>query len=180
MQKNNATQKEDDHDVIYTLRTISQNQLHLIALADQKANILLGIVVFIITVAFLRTTITLDGNDWLVLPVYIFLGFQLLSSILALFVILPSSTMKGKKKALTQESNPLFFGCYTQYTQNEYLTFVDENITSNKQARNALSIDVYQTGKVLQGKYLYLRLAYLAALIGIIFPLGLALFKLQS
>jgi len=152
----------------------------LINLADQKANILLGLIVFIITFIFLKSSISLNKNDGLALPIYIFLAFQSLACVLALLVILPRKAPKKLNQSLTDEDNPMFFGCYTKYTQDEYLKFVDQHITDNEQARRAVSRDAYQTGQVLQRKYHYLRLSYLTALIGIIVPIGFTFFKLQS
>ena len=41
-EENSPEEKEDQHDIIYAVRTAQQHQVQLSLMADQKANILIG------------------------------------------------------------------------------------------------------------------------------------------
>mgnify|MGYP006244506093 FL=1 len=80
---------------------------------------------------------------------------------------LPKS--KNGNESIDAISNPLFFGAFADFEEDEYLEHVAENIFCNDTARRFLAKDIHQSGKVLSTKYRKLSYACRHALIGFIF-----------
>ena len=166
-------QDNDDHDVIYALRTVHQNQTHLITLADQKANILIGIVAVIFSILFTNTHFLTNIHQWLLIPFICFLLVELMVVILALLVILPKNITRIRRRKLEDMSNPLFFGSFIQFKEDEFVKFLFNDLNNDRIARIYLIKDIYQTGIVLKKKYVLLRYAYIFAVIGVVLLLSL-------
>ena len=160
-------QDMDDHDVIYALRTVHQNQTQLVVLADQKANILIGIVAVVFTILFTKTHFLTNIHERLLIPFVCFLLMEVLAAFLALFVILPKKIVRPESMKIEDVSNPLFFGIFTKFKQDEYVTFLSDKLIDNQSARVLLITDIYQQGGVLKRKYSLLRYAYTVAAIGV-------------
>lgn len=158
-------------DVIYTLRTAHQNQTQLLILADQKANILIGAVVVALTIIFARSNLMTTLNSALIVPFGLFLVLELCAFVLALMVITPSVSGRAKLKRVSDIPNPLFFGFFTQFKEDEYVDYLCDKLHNNDMARRLLAADLYQIGCVLKKKYKVLKYAYISAAAGIILPL---------
>lgn len=167
---NNNEAVSSNHDTIYTLTTVSQNQVQLVELADQKANILLGILVVVLTIVFVHQDQFLTNKNHFVVAVYIFLLIQATASFLAILVIIPSKLNWEKTSDLDKATNPLFFGVFTNYSEEVYTSFILNNLQDNNSARNLLIHNIYQTGVVLKRKYRFLRYSYIVAILGIVIP----------
>ena len=89
-----------DRDVIYALRTVHQNQMQLILLADQKANILIGIVAVIFTILFTNTNFLTNISQWLLVPFACFLLVEVMFVVLALLVIFPKNINRLRKRKI--------------------------------------------------------------------------------
>lgn len=160
--------KDGDRDVIYALRTAHQNQTQHIILADNKANVLIGIVAVVLTIMSTRLSMfsTLDRTFSLIIATFIVL--QVIALLLALLVITPK-TLKGFDAADKEEmTNPFFFGFFTRLSQQDYLHWMQTTLENNRQARDLLARDMYQIGCVLQRKYRLLKLAYLFTVLGFV------------
>ena len=158
--------KVADNDVIHVLRSTHSNQAGLIALADQKSNVIIGIIAVILTLLFTNTAFlqTLDRLSILLLIVCVFT--ELLALFFALLVIMPKSANDSSNSKIESISNPLFFGLFTKFKEDEYVNHLIENIDNNLSARQHMAIDIYQTGHVLKRKYLFLKYAYTLAACG--------------
>ena len=172
-----ATAKKDDHDVIYTLRTAHQNQTQLVIMADKKAHILIGVISVILTILFTKVDVQPDLRASFILPFASFLLLEMTAVVLALLVIIPSTKRFNTPPDINNIANPLFFGFFTNYPQEEYVDFLIKRVDDNDAARRALVTDLYQIGCILKKKYRLLRYSYLSATIGILIPLlgGLAI-----
>lgn len=166
---------QDVHLIICTLRSAHQNQTRLITLADQKANALIGALALIFTILFANT------QQILTLPLIsriAFLGFliaEIIGIAYALLVIFPKNIKMKKCNTPEEVSNPLFFGAYTQFEEDEYVPYLSEQLSTGDSAHQLLIKDFYQVGTVLKCKYGLLRRAYIMAVSGfIILLLGLA------
>ncbi len=158
-----------DNDVIQTLRTAHQNQTQLNLMADQKANILIGTLALMFTVVLTRL-LTLADNQALLVTLVIFMLMQLLPLVLTVMVLIPKN-INGKTSAdINNIQNPLFFGFFTQYSQQQYSTYMHGLLVDNESARELIINDIYQIGVILRRKYRLLRLAYLSALLGFLVP----------
>ncbi len=162
-----ASQKKDDHDVIYTLRTAHQNQTQLIIMADKKAHILIGVISVILTILLTRFELQ---TEWL-LPLGIFFVMEVTAVLLALLVIIPSTKRFHAPKDIRDAKNILFFGFFTHYPQDTYLDHLMHTLDDNLSARRLLATDLYQAGLVLKKKYRLLRYSYILSITGIFVPL---------
>ncbi|MCK4711122.1 MAG: hypothetical protein KAU21_21095 [Gammaproteobacteria bacterium] len=137
-------------------------------LADQKANILIGVVAIICTIVFTKSDILTTMNGSLLIPFICFLVLEVLAMFLALLVILPKNINRQNLIKLEDASNPLFFGVFTNYSEQEYVDFLINHMNDDQSARTLLATDLYQVGIVLKKKYSLLKYAYSFAVVGVV------------
>jgi hypothetical protein len=131
-------------------------------IVDQKANIVLGAFFIFITV----TQTMLKNHSQYDLSIWILSVFFTLSAIFALLVITPR--FRKPKPVSGLPNNLLFFGSFATMAQEEYVNALKGALHDNEQARTLIMRDIYQIGKVLDKKYVNLRLSYLSLGAGII------------
>ena len=167
------TNDNNDRDVIQTLRTAHQNQTQLNLMADQKANILIGTLVLMFTVVFTRLLTLTEFSNKIIIPLAVFIVLELVPIVLTTLVLIPRNISGLKDIAIQDMPNPLFFGFFTRFSEQEYCDYLSEKLSDNECAQNFLVKDIYQIGVILKRKYFLLRLAYLFAMIGFIIPVVL-------
>ena len=155
-------QPSQQGDVIYVLRTAQQHHVMLGMIADQKANIILGAFLIFITV----TQAMLENHSQYSIAMWILSAFFSMSAIFALLVITPR--FRNPKPASGKPVNLLFFESFSVLDQDEYVSALKDSLQDNEQARTLIIRDIYQIGKVLDKKYVNLRLSYLSLATGII------------
>lgn len=150
---------EANDDVIVALRTAQQHQVQLNVLADQKANINIGFTLFFITLTQSQISLGDDAPDFIRLWFMLSILSIALSLLLALIVVLPriGKTRINKPQEM---SNPFYFGLFSQLKQGEYVDYLSGRLQNNKNAREMLTVDIYQIGLVLNRKYRLLRFSY--------------------
>ena len=158
----NQSQSNSHHSrssVVYMLRTAQQHHVQLSALADQKASILIGASLVVMTLLLGQFSIGKVS-----LPLIILAGSTLISAFFAVLVVMPSvgKTLKG-------ESNPLFFGTFIHQSKEEFLNNITQLIESDESVYRAMMLDIYQMGTVLYAKkYRWLTYSYRTFLVGLI------------
>lgn len=157
-------------EAIYLLRTVHQNQMHLNSMADQKANILIGTMIIVSTIAFSRIYLMEDTDQAMFLTVVFFLVLEWTALILGAMALIPKTVGRSSCASLEQIPNKLFFGFFTQFPEDEYTHHMLDAIGSSAGARELLIRDIYQLGVVLKKKYRLLRYAYIACLVGLAAP----------
>ena len=157
-----ADKMKHQSDVIYVLRTTQQHHVMLGMIADQKANIILGVYLIFIT----ATQSLFESHGQYAIPIWVLSAFFTLSAVFALLVIAPRFRSQNPSSGPT--SNLLFFGSFTSMQQDEFIDTLKENLQTNDQARTLMMKDIYQIGKVLNKKYRNLRLSYIFIGIGVI------------
>jgi hypothetical protein len=148
-------------DGIHLLRTTAQIQYQLSQMADQKANMLLGVtfVIFTITVAQVRS-----GDREI--PLLILGAAAFISAVLAILAVLPSVTTPPKSDSVR---NILFFGSFAQLAEQEYVQAMLSIVGDHRTVYEAFCHDIYQNGRVLsRKKYLLLGYAYRVLLAGLV------------
>lgn len=156
-----------NNDVIQALRTAHQNQTQLNLMADQKANILIGTLALMFTVVITRL-LTLAENDALWVTLLVFITMQMVSLILTVMVLIPKNIRGKTPTDIKHIQNPLFFGFFTQYTQQQYSDYMHAILVDNESARQLIINDMYQIGVILRRKYRLLKWAYFSALLGVL------------
>jgi hypothetical protein len=156
------------HDVIYALRTAHQHQSQLLVVADQKANILVGILAVILTIIFTKADVLTHLSGKFSISIACFIVLEVVALILALLVIMPKTIGRLNTTNIENIPNPFFFGFYTRFGEDEYLEYLSRRLNNDKSARYLLGKDLYQIGFVLKRKYVLLKYAYVLAVVGVI------------
>ena len=108
------SEKNPDKDVVYTLRRAHQKQAQLIMLADQKAQILSGLVLVVLTLMetrlnYMNTDGLLDGlNVFSVGVLCLFFAAEVIAISLGILVVMPRFPQKMRDQKIEKIQNPLF------------------------------------------------------------------------
>lgn len=144
----------------HMMRTAQLAQLQLSAMADAKANILMG-------AAFVTFTIAIGQarGGTAPLPLLILGGAAFFAAIFAVMAVLPSIGRSGR----AGKGNILFFGYFTALGEEEFIDEVTARLASEDSIYRTMARDIYQNGQVLQNKkYRMLGIAYRIFLLGLV------------
>lgn len=147
-----------------------RNQLELIAIADNKANMITAVcaaLIFLI-IALFSSGFSQSGSPILdklefVLPLGILLAFSCVSAICAVLALKPK-IIRTKQEG----RSAIFFGNYYRKTISEYKTEMKEIMKSPESIYDHMLTDMYHNGLVLQRKYALLGYAYTIFLLALI------------
>jgi len=171
----NTTDKPDDHDVIYALRTAQQHQVQLSLIADQKANIIIGVTMIFLSAIQSQLFSSDFSSKVYFLPLIVLSVMISIAFFTAILVVLPR-TSNQKFKTPEEMPNPLFFGHYASLDEKTYSNYMLNILKDNTSARELLIKDTYQIGRILKKKYALLKYSYMFLASGVlIFVLALAI-----
>jgi len=145
-------------NAIHLVRTTQQAHYTLSQMADQKASILMGatFVIFTITVGQAK------GGTMPPVPLLVLGGFAFISAVLTVLAVVPFTKAKPGGKP-----NLLFFGSFTQLSEEDYVERVLEALETDESIFRTMATDIYQNGTVLaRKKYKMLGYAYRVFLVG--------------
>lgn len=151
-------------------RVTVRNQLRSISIADQKANILIGINTILIsiivtilgvesTVPGLRFISELDLN----IPLLVFLLACFGSGYIAVLAVRPA-----KRPWKSNAPNKVFFKNYDEMILDDFKAYIDGILESGQNIYDALNTDMYLFGNTIIRKYNYLRVAYTIFMFGLV------------
>ena len=155
-------------------RVVFRTQLNLISIADNKANMVMGINAMIITILvgilssrMIFTTETFTADPEMMVPVVLILFTALLTAIFAIKAARPKLIMP-KDDGLTGhlKGSYTFFENIWDMDSNEYLSKMKTLINSPDDIYENMIIDIHNQAKVLHSKFRSLRVAYMIFLIG--------------
>lgn len=162
-----AEQQTDREDIIYALRTAHQGQMQLNLMADQKANILVGTILLLMTVLLTRLSSLELNQPWLPIVITVVTIVEVIAVALGILVIKPRTRYLKKPIKVTDMPNPLFFGFFCHLEEHEYIHYMQNLLVDNRAAHQLLLKDYYQIGQVLKRKFLLLKYAYFFAALGL-------------
>jgi pycsar effector protein len=145
-------------NAVNMIRNAQAIHVRLSAMADQKASILMG-------ASFVIFTITINqSHDALPpLPLLVLGSFAFVSAVLTVLAIIPKTRMPAGAPV-----NLLFFGSFTQLSQDEFVDRVVEAMADEETMLRTVAADLYGNGLVLQRKkYRRLEWAYRVFLTGL-------------
>lgn len=157
----------------YMLRGAQQHHVQLSAMADQKANIIIGFSSVILSVGI--TQLSGDQILWAVPVLVVFAGIALIFAIQA---VMPRFRLKEHpdRKAV---ANPLFFGHFTDLSLDEYEQEMEQILADDAEIYRTVVRDIYQLGQVLKyKKYHYLALSYRVFWVGVVATLAVLVLQL--
>ena len=141
------------------------NHIHLSAIADNKAHIMISVNSILLSVAISMLTYqTLTSkNPLLVLPIVIFLVTGLTSLIFAVLSSRPRIHTPAPGHA-----NPIFFGHFVHMAPDQYEQAVDQMLRDGSILYGNMAQDIYQLGRVLDKKYRLLTFSYNVFMLGFV------------
>lgn len=146
---------------VHLLRTAMQVQYQLSQMADQKANMLLGVTFVIFTISVGQWRIGQPEPALLVLAAAAFAA-----ALLTVAAVLPS-VKSGPEPASI--SNILFFGAFSRMEEEAYVKRLLEIVTDSRTIGEAFARDIYQNGRVLAlKKFRLVGYAYRVLLTGLV------------
>ncbi|WP_114953244.1 Pycsar system effector family protein [Sphingosinicella terrae] len=147
-------------NAVHLMRTTQLAQLQLSAMADTKANIVMGATFVIFTI-----TIGKAQGASAPLPLLILGAAAFFSAIFAILAVLPVT--RGRRSA--SEPNLLFFGVFTRIKEEEFIDRLMTRLESDDSVYRTMARDIHQQGTVLQTKkYRMLNYAYRTLLLGLV------------
>lgn len=145
------------------LRTIQQHHVHLSAMADTKAGLIITISSIVLTISLSRA-----GDPQLRAALLTLAVACLLALLLAIFAVLPTFAPRRVKGGVVHR-NLFFFGHFAELTEDEFLDEMAVVIEKDPLLYETALRDIYALGTYLfRKKYRLLRLAYVALVAGFI------------
>ncbi|MES2485980.1 MAG: Pycsar system effector family protein [Bacteroidota bacterium] len=161
-----------DRGIDTMFRVTLNNHTRLSDIADSKANILLSVNSIIISITLTTLIPKLDspGNSHLVMPTFVLMMFSTVSIIFAILSTRPKVTTGtfSRDDINQRKVNLLFFGNFYKMPVEEYEWAMKEMMKDRDYLYTSLIRDLYYLGKVLNRKYMLLRITYTIFMIGII------------
>lgn len=146
-------------NAIHMIRTMQAHHVTLSAMADQKANIIIGVnsVIFALVVKEAATN-----------PALMLLAASSgLAAVLCMLAVVPVVGAAGKAPA--PPPNLLFFAGFSQMSEADWMAWLDDTTAADRSIQMAMARDVYQLGQVLaRKKYKYLGWGYRVFIGGLI------------
>ena len=154
-----------ERDIIYSLRQAHAHQTQLLILADQKANILLGIVTLVVTlvVANQGGNVMASANLGLLIAAFL----EVAAIVLALLVVVPRGVGKSKIQRIEDVPDVYHFCFIAKFEEEEYINHLFRQMKDSEDARELIARNFQQVSKVLAKKYACLRWAYISAAAGL-------------
>ena len=147
--------------VDYLLRNTNQALIAFTGQADLKASIMITACSITISVA-----LTHHSKDAWIVSLSVLVAFSVAALILSVITVLPKHRAPAASK---QDFNPLFFGHFVHVSKQEYLDSISAACREDEDLYRTIAADIYELGHYLElYKYRYLRLSYLAYLVGIV------------
>jgi hypothetical protein len=146
-------------NAIHLVRTLQTMTMQLSQMADQKASILMGATFVVFTIAIGQAR----QHD-VPLALGVLAVFAFIAAVLAVTAVLPRTSPHNG----TIGSNLLFFGNYSQMSEDEFVTAVQARLLNEEDILATMLRDVHQNGSLLaRRKYRYLALAYRSFILGL-------------
>ena len=147
-------------NAIHLMRTAQLAQLQLSAMADTKANIVMGATFVIFTI-----TIGQASGATAPLPLLILGASAFFSAIFAVLAVLPAT----RSRQPSDHANLLFFGVFSQIEEDEFVDRLMARLGSDDSVYRTMARDIHQAGRVLANKkYRFLGYAYRILLVGLV------------
>jgi hypothetical protein len=152
-------------------RIAARNQIELIAIADNKSNMIIGISVVLVSlvIAMLGSGLVIQGTPInarpdLIIPMSVLMFFSLSAAVSAILAAKPY-IITGKPGSIR---SLLFFQNIYNKTQDQYVEQMHKILNDKQAAYDQVIVDMYYNGVILHRKYKLLNIAYLLFMIGLV------------
>ncbi len=165
-----------DKEAIAMLRSAHMKQVQLTVLADQKANMLMAIILVSLSIIVSNIAMNELDNKVAKLAFAIFCVAETMAVLMSLLVIVPRLGTKVQNDFLSKKHNPLFFMHFLSIGKEDFNTIMLENMEKPELVYKLILNDIYEMGFALKDKYTMLQRAYLTAAGGLL-PVPIILFS---
>ena len=165
-----------DKETIGMLRNAHMKQVQLTVLADQKANMLMAIILVSLSVIVSNIAINELDNEVTKLAFAVFCVTETIAVLMSLLVIVPRLGPKVKNGFLSKTHNPLYFMHFLSMDKEDFNTIMLENMEKPELVYKLILNDIYEIGFALKNKYIMLQRAYFTAAAGLL-PVPIILFS---
>ena len=165
-----------DKETIGMLRNAHMKQVQLTVLADQKANMLMGIILVALSVIVSNMAMNELDNEVAKLSFAVFCITETIAVLMSLLVIVPRLGPKVRSGFLPKTHNPLYFMHFLTMDKEAFNTVMLENMEKPELVYKLILNDFYDMGFALKNKYVMLQRAYFTAAAGLI-PAATILFS---
>jgi len=155
-------------------RVTMRQQINHIAIADNKAGMIIGINTLVIGIVMtvLGSGVGLNDNgllskEQLSIPLGILMVMCLISAVFSIMATKPK-IIKTISDIPPIKQSRLFFGYINEHSQDEYLEEMFDILGSNEAIHKNLVIDIHNQGQILHKKYARLHWAYSFFMLGLI------------
>lgn len=151
------------------IRTTGRNNVQLVNIADNKANILMSLNAIMLTILLPMVLTHLDTiiSEHLYLPLIFLTITSIVTIVICALVLRPADISKNSDESMNYGISPFFFGNYHKMDARSFLPFVNESLSDEHSLSEYILQDHYYVGKVLGTKYVMIRLAFQIFLIGL-------------
>lgn len=157
-------------------RVTYRTQINLIRIADNKANMIMGINAMIITILMgiissrmIFFEENMNGGMILIVPVVMIMLTSLSTAIFAILAALPRLIIPKKTVSHEHEKTSLlFFENIWNMTTEDYIQKMETLLDSSPDIYQHMIIDIHNQARVLHRKYKLLRIAYVIFMFGFI------------
>ncbi len=155
-------------------RVAYRNQIALIQIADNKANLIISINTMIISSIIAVSGYGLVAEQFdanrtnIVVPIAFILISCLVSAIYAIQAAKPKLITPELLAMSKNKSSLIFFGMISQYSQTEYLEKMKVLRANDDEVYETMNIDLHNQGLILNRKYALLNKAYRIFMFGFI------------
>ncbi len=154
-------------------RVTFRNQINHIAIADNKANMIINInsIIISLIIAVLGSGFSVAGGvsfmnqPSLAIPITFLMLTCLLSAIFSILAARPK--ILSGKAVVDKKSSLLIFGNIAQHNMEEYIQEMNELLGKRDDIYENMTMEVFNQGKILTRKYLLLRISYTLFMIGL-------------
>ncbi len=149
-------------------RATFRNQIHLSAMADRKANLIISVNSIIISAIIFLIKNIMELSHF-ILPGIILL---IVSVAAIIYAVLATRPIAAKGKFLRHnksKNNLLFYGNFFKMDLDDYMNEMKMVLQDGEKLYDNLIMEQYRLGKVLGRKYRLLRISYTIFMFGLIF-----------
>lgn len=157
-------------DILNIIRTTLRNNIELMNIADNKANVLLSLNALMLTFLIPSIIPNLEyiKDNYLVFPLLLLVFTSLITIYLSALVLKPGDFDKYKKKFKNGEFiSPFFFGNYHKMDSKEYEQYFQDALSKERLVRRHITQDLHYLGSRLGKKMSLIRNAFNIFLTGL-------------
>ena len=170
--------KKLSKDVLNIIRTTMRNNIELIHIADNKANVLLSLNVLMLTflVPFIIPYVEIVKHYSLGIPLTILVITCFITIYIAALVLKPGKFFENQKDVEEgKEVSPFYFGNFYKISKEKFVSNINNAIIENEVVKNHLAEDLHRMGARLGRKMELIRIAFNIFLIGLFTSISIAL-----